>query len=352
MLAVVAATTLSPLFPFGVARRADPDVGLHVDWVVGGGVRGGGRGVAAMVSRRAPLASPGRARDRVSLPAVHPGSTRCRHRCTPSLTNGLRLAVESWRGGADPALGHGRCRARDARRDHGARLRRGPRAPRRHARAVRRASALPATDVTANTPCGGGDYGLVGTRHRRLDRGVHAERAGRRSARGRSRIPLRTGRPFIPVVVGRAPTDPTRSRSAPSPSHPRQGHRRHGPRRRGRSARLDYHVVGQWCSPASPGPTVRRWRCLHRRRLHAPVRPEPLHAALRRAVRTRRRPVPGRRALDSVPPAPRPPVPAPGRGRSAAPDRMAPRHVRALLVTSSRSHCRPRPGHGGSSSPP
>src|SRR5262249_53889047 len=34
VLAVVGAAALSPLFPLGVARRADPDVGLHVDLVV------------------------------------------------------------------------------------------------------------------------------------------------------------------------------------------------------------------------------------------------------------------------------------------------------------------------------
>ena len=33
-IAVAAAIALSPLFPFGVARRADPDPGLHADWLV------------------------------------------------------------------------------------------------------------------------------------------------------------------------------------------------------------------------------------------------------------------------------------------------------------------------------
>src|SRR6185436_6897506 len=33
-LAVAGAFALSPLFPVGVARRADPNVGLHVDWTV------------------------------------------------------------------------------------------------------------------------------------------------------------------------------------------------------------------------------------------------------------------------------------------------------------------------------
>jgi hypothetical protein len=35
-LAVAGAFALSPLFPVGVARRADPNVGLHVDWTVAG----------------------------------------------------------------------------------------------------------------------------------------------------------------------------------------------------------------------------------------------------------------------------------------------------------------------------
>jgi ABC-type antimicrobial peptide transport system permease subunit len=34
LLAVVGAVAASPLFPMGVARRADPDVGVHVDWLV------------------------------------------------------------------------------------------------------------------------------------------------------------------------------------------------------------------------------------------------------------------------------------------------------------------------------
>jgi hypothetical protein len=34
VVAVVGALLLSPLFPFGVARRADPDPGLHADWLI------------------------------------------------------------------------------------------------------------------------------------------------------------------------------------------------------------------------------------------------------------------------------------------------------------------------------
>ena len=33
-LAVVGSALFSPLFPFGVARRADPDPGFHIDWTV------------------------------------------------------------------------------------------------------------------------------------------------------------------------------------------------------------------------------------------------------------------------------------------------------------------------------
>jgi hypothetical protein len=33
IIAVAAAVVLSPLFPFGIARRADPDPGFHADWV-------------------------------------------------------------------------------------------------------------------------------------------------------------------------------------------------------------------------------------------------------------------------------------------------------------------------------
>ena len=34
VLAGIGAVALSPLFPIGVARRADPDLGFHADWVV------------------------------------------------------------------------------------------------------------------------------------------------------------------------------------------------------------------------------------------------------------------------------------------------------------------------------
>src|SRR5262249_15450151 len=34
LVAIAGAIALSPLFPFGVARRADPNVGVHADWFV------------------------------------------------------------------------------------------------------------------------------------------------------------------------------------------------------------------------------------------------------------------------------------------------------------------------------
>ena len=41
LLAVMGAIALSPVFPIGIARLADPDVGLHADWlVIGVGVAG------------------------------------------------------------------------------------------------------------------------------------------------------------------------------------------------------------------------------------------------------------------------------------------------------------------------
>jgi ABC-type lipoprotein release transport system permease subunit len=45
-VAVAGAVLLSPLFPLGIARRADPDVGLHVDGLI---VAAGGVGVAILV---------------------------------------------------------------------------------------------------------------------------------------------------------------------------------------------------------------------------------------------------------------------------------------------------------------
>lgn len=99
-LAAVGAVVLSPLFPFGVARRADPDIGIHADWVV---LTTGGAAIIALVlaiglvaSYRATAPSPTWTTSRSTRP---PFSTRLATLgVRPSVTNGVRLALEPGRG--------------------------------------------------------------------------------------------------------------------------------------------------------------------------------------------------------------------------------------------------------------
>ncbi|MEO6571846.1 MAG: FtsX-like permease family protein [Ilumatobacteraceae bacterium] len=99
-LAGVGAVALSVLFPFGVARRADPDIGIHADWVV---LAAGGVAVVALVtaiglvgSYRATTPSPTWAVRRFTRP---PFSTRLATLgVRPSVANGVRLALEPGRG--------------------------------------------------------------------------------------------------------------------------------------------------------------------------------------------------------------------------------------------------------------
>ena len=98
-VAVVGAAALSPLFPLGVARRADPDVGVHVDWVVAAAGFAAVVVAVAAIAVAAAVRSPRPGRDRVTgyrtstiaarLPAAG---------ATPSVSNGLRLALERGRG--------------------------------------------------------------------------------------------------------------------------------------------------------------------------------------------------------------------------------------------------------------
>jgi ABC-type lipoprotein release transport system permease subunit len=97
-LAVLGALLLSPFFPVGVARRADPDVGFHVDWVVVG------VGLVAVVASVLVIAvvaairatRPTRADDaraRTSTIAERVAGTGA----SPALSNGVRLALERGR---------------------------------------------------------------------------------------------------------------------------------------------------------------------------------------------------------------------------------------------------------------
>jgi ABC-type lipoprotein release transport system permease subunit len=98
LLACVGAIALSPLFPIGVASRADPDVGLHADWTVL--VVGAAALVAVVLAITAAVAL------RVTWQASHPDVPAARARTSrladiatafglaPSATTGLRMAFQ------------------------------------------------------------------------------------------------------------------------------------------------------------------------------------------------------------------------------------------------------------------
>lgn len=103
LLAGIGAILASPLFPLGVARRADPNVGLHADWLV----LGIGVALVAVVVmtvafvaawRATRLLSPDRARShRRPSPVVEAAA---RVGMPPTATNGLRMALQAGRGEA------------------------------------------------------------------------------------------------------------------------------------------------------------------------------------------------------------------------------------------------------------
>ena len=102
LIAVCGAVALSPIYPFGIARRADPNVGLHADWLVlGVGVLAILVVVAAIGVASAWRASRVTATDRVAREATW--ATRTvelggNAGLPVSVIAGLRMALESGRG--------------------------------------------------------------------------------------------------------------------------------------------------------------------------------------------------------------------------------------------------------------
>jgi ABC-type antimicrobial peptide transport system permease subunit len=101
-LGAIGAVAASPLFPFGVARRADPNVGVHLDWVV---LAPGIVAISAVVlaiafvaafrsTRHLGLDATAEPRQRASTVVEAAG----RAGLAPTVTNGLRMALERGRG--------------------------------------------------------------------------------------------------------------------------------------------------------------------------------------------------------------------------------------------------------------
>jgi hypothetical protein len=102
LLAGIGAVWLSPLFPVGLARRADPDVGLHADWLV---LATGTLAIALVVLAIAFLAA-WRATRPVGSDRVREARRRtspvvelaARSGLRPTATNGLRMALQAGSG--------------------------------------------------------------------------------------------------------------------------------------------------------------------------------------------------------------------------------------------------------------
>jgi hypothetical protein len=101
VLAVVVAALLSPLFPFGIARDAEPNPGFHLDLVVLGlgvvAILGFTLAVGAVAAWRAARTST--REGEVPSPARPSATARMAARAgaSPSLTTGLRMALEPGR---------------------------------------------------------------------------------------------------------------------------------------------------------------------------------------------------------------------------------------------------------------
>jgi hypothetical protein len=102
LLAVGGAVALSPLFPVGIAQRADPDTGLHADWLVLGlgllvivvFVVAVSMSAALRATRRAALEGPARVRG----PGWAVAEIASSASIPPTVAIGVRMAVQRGRG--------------------------------------------------------------------------------------------------------------------------------------------------------------------------------------------------------------------------------------------------------------
>ena len=166
LLAVVLAVAASPRFPFGVARRADPTVGLHADWMV---LLLGVVAVvlvvlvtAFVVARRATRWSTVRASASRPARASVVADRIAAAGLAPPVASGVRMALEPGRGrtavpvrtafvgAAVGVLGVTAVLVFSANVDHLAAT------PERYGAPW----DFKVVDITSNTPCGAGDFGL------------------------------------------------------------------------------------------------------------------------------------------------------------------------------------------------
>ncbi|MGZ6898624.1 MAG: FtsX-like permease family protein [Acidimicrobiia bacterium] len=216
VVAVAGAVALSPVLPVGVARRADPDIGVHVDVPVLALGAVAVVGIVLMVCLGAAYRAA--ARDRRGV--AHAGARRptwaarlSAHGSRPSLANGVRMAFEA--GGQ----GRGRVPVRSA--FVGAILGIvGVTAALVFATSLDRLVATPsrygatwdftAIDTTSNTPCGAETRGLTAVAGVAALSEVCSQnvQVDGRPTPGLAYRPLRGGGVRPDVVAGRAPGGP------------------------------------------------------------------------------------------------------------------------------------------------
>ena len=102
LLAGLGAVAISPLFPIGLARRADPDAGLHVDWTVLALAIPLTAVVVLLIALLASVRSTRRSSFERVPHAYRRTSTVVEQAAAaglrPTATNGLRMAIQSGRG--------------------------------------------------------------------------------------------------------------------------------------------------------------------------------------------------------------------------------------------------------------
>lgn len=257
MLAVLGAVSASPIFPIGVARRAEPSLGLHVDWatltlgVVALGiiVLGIALVAALRITGESTLARDSVARPRTSRVIAATAGVAL----APTIRQGLRMAFESgsrknavpvrstFAGAALGVLGVTAVLVFASSLDHLVAT------PRLYGWTW----DFKVEDTTANTPCGGDDYGV--SRGQGLAAVAEVCRQNMqldgRATSGLAFTSLR-GAPIDPEVLeGRAPRGPREIALGSTTIRALGKGIGDTVRVRGRNATLAYEVVGRVVLP-------------------------------------------------------------------------------------------------------
>ena len=257
LLAGVLAVAASPLFPFGVARRADPTVGVHADWTV---LLLGVVAVvlvvlvtAFVVARRATRRSTVRATASRPARASVVADRVAAAGLAPPLASGVRMALEPGRGrtavpvrtafvgAAVGVLGVTAVLVFSANVDHLAAT------PGRYGAPW----DFKAVDITSNTPCGAGDFGLgqqagIAALAEICTQNVQVDG---RLVGGMAFTQLR-GQAIEPeVTAGRPPTGPDEVALGAKTLHALGKHLGDDVEIAGRNAAVTYRIVGQVVLP-------------------------------------------------------------------------------------------------------